>query len=263
VTELVVEVPGGRLHGCDEGDGDGEPVLLLHAGVTDSRVWEVTARLLVGAGYRVIRYDSRGFGRSTPSAAPFSLVADALAVLDAIGVPAAHLVGLSQGAATSVDLALRAPHRVHTLTLVAPGLSGYEWPRLPGFERRLAAAERDDAHGLALEIARLWAPISFDHTDDPEDLAAAVVREQAEVFMADEMEVAEPSALPRLGEITAPTLVVLGDRDVDAVAGIGRLLSDGIPGATLVTVTGADHILPLRAPDRLHALLVDHFRRAA
>jgi 3-oxoadipate enol-lactonase len=260
MADFEVPVPGGLLRGVD--DGTGQPVLLLHAGVTDSRVWEPTAALLVGAGYRAIRYDARGFGRSPVSAGPFSLVADALAVLDAVGVPAAHFVGLSQGAATSVDVALAAPHRVRTLSLIGPGLSGYEWPRLPGFERRLAAAERDDAHGLALEIARLWAPMSFAAgSDDALDPAARIVHEQAEGFMADELEVEEPSAIPRLGEITAPTLVVLGDRDLDAVAAIGRLLADRIPAARLVTLTGADHIVPLRVPDRLHVLLAAHLGR--
>ena len=259
MADFEVPVPGGRLRGVD--DGSGEPVLLLHAGVTDSRVWDTTVPLLVGAGYRAIRYDTRGYGRSPASAGSFSLVADALAVLDAVGVPAAHFVGLSQGAATSVDVALAAPDRVRTLTLIGPGLSGYEWPRLPGFARRLAAAERDDAHGLALEIARLWAPMSFEVAGaDPDDPAARIVREQAEAFMANEQEIEEPSAIPRLGEITAPTLVVLGDRDLDAVATIGRLLADRIPAARLVTLTGADHILPLRVPDRLHALLVPHLR---
>jgi pimeloyl-ACP methyl ester carboxylesterase len=259
VGEFTVDVPGGRLHGQD--DGTGEPVLLLHAGVTDSRVWETTAPLLASAGYRAIRVDNRGFGHSPRSDKPFSLVADAIAVLDALDLPAAHFVGLSHGAATSVDTALAAPARVRTLTLVAPGLSGYAWPPLPGVHRRIAAGERDDAYGLALEIARLWAPMSFDDSDNPTDPAAMVVREQASVFMCEEMEIDEPAATPRLGEIAAPTLVVLGDRDLAAVEQIGRLLAGEIPGARLVTLTGADHLLPLRIPDRLHALLLDHLRR--
>jgi pimeloyl-ACP methyl ester carboxylesterase len=259
MTDFVLEVPGGRLH--IEEAGSGEPVLLLHAGVTDSRVWDTTAPLLVSAGCRVIRYDARGFGRSPASERPFSPVADALAVLDATGVPAAHFVGLSQGAATSVDAALAAPHRVRTLTLVAPGLSGYGWPPLTGHERRLAAAEAGDMHGLALEIARLWAPMSFGTAIQPDDLASRIVREQAEGFMTGELEIDEPPALPRLGEITAPTLVVLGDRDLDTIDEIGRLLKDSVPGASLVTLTGADHLLPLRVPDRLHALLVDHLAK--
>jgi pimeloyl-ACP methyl ester carboxylesterase len=201
-------------------------------------------------------------------------VVDALAGLDATGVPAAHFVGLSQGAATAIDATLAAPHRVRTLTLVAPGLSGYGWPRLPGHERRLAAAESGDMHGLALEIAHLWAPMSFrsayppeDATaepadTEPEDFASRIVREQAEALMADDRAAEEPSALPHLAEITAPALVVLGDRDLEAVEQVGRLLAGTIPAATLVTLTGADHILPLRVPDRLHALLIEHLRRA-
>jgi 3-oxoadipate enol-lactonase len=262
MTEFTVEVPGGRLHADDTGSG--EPVLLIHAGVTDSRVWDATAPLLVAAGYRVISFDTRGFGRSAPSQGRFSQVADTLAVLDAAGVPAAHFVGLSHGAATSVDVAIATPDRVRTLTLVAPGLSGYRWPRLPGVERRIAACERDDAPGLAQEIARMWAPMSFDDgVSEPADLAGMVVQAQAAAFMCEGLDVEEPSAIPRLGEITAPTLVVLGDRDLDAIEQIGRLLADRIPGATLVTLTGADHVLPLRVPDRLHALLLDHLRASA
>jgi 3-oxoadipate enol-lactonase len=258
MTEFVLEVPGGRLQA--EETGAGEPVLLLHAGVTDSRVWDLTAPLLVSAGYRVIRYDARGFGRSPASGTPFSAVADALAVLDSVGAPTAHFVGLSQGAATAVDTALAAPHRVRTLTVVAPGLSGYEWPRLPGHEQRLAAVEYGDMHGLALEFARLWAPMSFGTGTEPDDFASRLVREQAEAFMADELAREEPSALPHLAKVAAPTLIVLGDRDLEAVEQVGRLLADTIPGADLVTLTGADHVLPLRVPDRLHALLVEHLR---
>lgn len=134
VTFIEVLVPGGMLRGEDAGSG--EPVVMLHAGGTDRRVWEPNADLLRNEGYRVIRCDMRGYGQSPPSEAPFSLVADALAVLDACGVDSAHFVGLSMGAATSVDLAIAEPSRVRTLTLVAPGLSGYEWGALRTDGRR-------------------------------------------------------------------------------------------------------------------------------
>jgi 3-oxoadipate enol-lactonase len=249
------DVDGGRIFA--EEAGTGEPVLLLHAGVTDRRVWDPVAPALVAAGYRTIRFDMRGYGRSLPPETPHSLVADALAVLDAAGIDAAHFIGVSQGAATSVDVALAHPRRVRSLTLVAPGLSGYLWPRLPGYERRLAAADAGDAHGLAVETARLWAPMSFPVGDDA---AARLVIDQAEQFMRDELEVAEPSALDRLGQIRVPTLVVLGDRDVDAITDIGNRLAAGIPGARLVTLDNADHLVPLRVPDRLTELVLAHLR---
>jgi 3-oxoadipate enol-lactonase len=259
VTELSVDQ--GRIFA--EATGTGEPVLLLHAGVTDRRVWDALLAPLTAAGYRVIRYDMRGYGKSAPPTQPHSLVADALAVLDAAGVDAAHFVGLSQGAATSVDTALAQPARVLSLTLVAPGLSGFDWPALPGVERRMAAAEAGDAHALAVEIARLWAPLSFPAGQKSalplsDDKAAHLVLDQVERFMRDELETEEPSAIPRLGEIGVPALVVLGDHDLEAIKRIGGLLAAGIPGARLVTLAGADHLLPLRVPEQLADLVVDH-----
>ena len=256
LTELPVD--GGDIHAEHAGTPGGEAVLLLHAGVADRRVWDDVIGPLAAAGHHVIRYDMRGYGRSAPATAPHSLVADALLVLDAAGVGSAHFVGLSQGAATSVDTAIAHPNRVRSLTLVAPGLSGYEWPRLPGFAERMAAAEAGDTHGLALAIAHLWAPLSFEKGDKQCDAAARVILDQAEHFMSDEQEIDEPSAIPRLNEIGVPTLVVLGDRDVDAITEIGRVLEQGIPGARTETLANADHMLPLRTPDRLVELLLEH-----
>jgi pimeloyl-ACP methyl ester carboxylesterase len=265
MRELTVD--GGRIYAEEHGAGD--PVLMLHAGVADRRVWSTIASAVAAAGYRVIIYDMRGFGRSAPPTEEHSLVADALAVLDAANAgatsagaagpgAAAHFVGLSQGAATSVDTALAYPERVRSLTLVAPGLTGYDWPQLPGFARRMAAAEAGDAHRLAVEIARLWAPMSF--TDDGclNDAASTIITDQAEQFMRDEKEIAEPSAVDRLGEISVPTLIVLGDLDVAPIADIGRHLAANIPDAVCETLPGADHMLPLRVPEQFTELLLAH-----
>jgi 3-oxoadipate enol-lactonase len=262
MREVIVD--DGRIYAEEVGTGD--PVLMLHAGVADRRVWSTIAPAVAAAGYRVITYDMRGYGRSAPPTAEHSLVADALAVLDsataadpAPPTPApAHFVGLSQGAATSVDVALRYPDRVRSLILVAPGLTGYDWPQLPGFVRRMAAAEAGDAHRLAVEIARLWAPMSFVDDRCLHDEAAQIIIDQAEQFMRDEMEVEEPSAVDRLGEITAPTLVVLGDTDVAPITDIGRHLAANIRGSVLETLPGADHMLPLRVPEQLTELLLAH-----
>jgi pimeloyl-ACP methyl ester carboxylesterase len=244
--------------------GQGDPVVLAHAGVTDRRIWDAAVPALVEAGYRVIRYDQPGFGRSPRPAGPHEPLADALEVLDAtVSVPV-HWVGLSAGGAIGVDVALAHPERIRSLALIAPGMSGYEWPELPGYEAREAAWERHDAKALALEILRLWGPMSFDdhanlRSDDP---AGAVVLEQGEWFLEDDEEIAAPPAEPRLGEIAVPTLVVLGDRDVEPITDIGHRYARGISGARVVTLTPADHLLPLRVPDQLHPLLIEHFARS-
>jgi 3-oxoadipate enol-lactonase len=263
VTLVELTVDQGRIYAEHAGRDGADAVLLLHAGVADRRVWDGVVQPLAAAGFHVIRYDMRGYGRSPEATEPHSLVADALLVLDAAGVDAAHFLGLSQGAATSVDTALAHPDRVRSLTLVAPGLSGYEWPRLPGFADRMAAAEAGDTHGYALAFAHLWAPLSFTGGATRCDAAARIILDQAEQFMRDEQEIEEPSAIPRLGEIGAPTLVVLGDSDVEPITAIGGLLSEGIPGARSETLTGADHMLPLRVPDKLVDLVLAHLRAAA
>jgi 3-oxoadipate enol-lactonase len=243
-----------------EVEGQGEPVVLAHAGVTDRRIWDEAVPALVAAGYRVISYDQPGYGLSPRPDGPHSLVAGALEVLDATGIESAHWVGLSAGAATGIDVALAHPQRIRSLALIAPGISGYDWPQLPGYDAREAAWERRDARGLAMEILRLWGPMSLaeDGQMRAGDPAATVVLDQAEWFLHDSEETDEPAAEPRLGEIAVPTLIVLGDRDVDPITDIGRRYEQGIAGARLVTLSPADHLLPLRVPDQLHPILLAH-----
>jgi 3-oxoadipate enol-lactonase len=247
-----------------EDDGSGEPVLLAHAGVTDRRVWDAAAPALVAAGYRVIRYDRPGFGRSPRPTGPHSPVTDALAVLDAAGVASAHWVGLSIGADIGVQVALARPARIRSLALIAPGMFGYDWPSMPGEEEQDAAYERGDAAGLALAILRMWAPMSFepDGTVRAGDPAVPTVLDQADWFLADDDEESPEPAEPRLGEIGVPTLIVLGDHDVAPITDIAQRYARGIRGARLVTLSPADHLLPLRVPDKLHPLLLEHLARA-
>ena len=246
------------LHIQDEGQGD--PVVLAHPGVTDRRIWDEAFPALVAAGYRAIRFDLPGYGLSPRPPRAHSLVTDALDVLAATGVESVHWVGLSQGAATGVDVALAHPERIRSLALIAPGMSGYRWPDLPGQDEREAAWQRRDGASLALEVLRLWGPMSFDTAGQlrPDDSAAAVVLDQADRFLRDEEDIEEPAAEPRLGEIAAPTLIVLGDRDIEPIADIGRRYAQGIRGARLVTLSPADHLLPLRVPDQLRPLLLEH-----
>jgi 3-oxoadipate enol-lactonase len=245
-----------------EDQGAGEPVVLAHAGVTDRRVWDLTVPALLDAGYRVIRYDAPGYGLSPLPPEPYSMVEIARRVLDQTRSGPVHWVGLSGGAATGADLALAEPSLVRSLSLVAPGISGYEWPSTHPLRAAMEAAyERGDGPGLAVEVLRRWGPMSFDAQGNVIDgLASRVVLDQAGWFMSDvDYELAEPSALDRLASIAVPTLIVLGDRDEQTITEIGNLYAAGISGSRLVTLAGADHLLPLRVPGELNALLLEHF----
>src|SRR6266545_7537422 len=122
--ETYLDVPGGQLY--VEEDGSGPPILLLHAGIANLRAWDAMVPGLTAAGFRAIRYDARGFGRSTTEDVSFSNRADAIAVLDALGVSRAALVGNSRGGQIAIDSALEFPDRVAALVTIGSGPGGFD-----------------------------------------------------------------------------------------------------------------------------------------
>src|SRR5712672_1954620 len=122
----MIAVDGGEVWSDDSG-GDRPPLVLLHPGVGDSRIWDPVLPALT-AKYRVIRYDARGFGQSPAPAVKFSLLRDLAAVLDHYGVQRAALVGCSQGGGSALGLVLDQPERVSALVLLCPGIPGFPFP---------------------------------------------------------------------------------------------------------------------------------------
>src|SRR5688500_19828546 len=121
----TLETNGARIH--YEVEGDGEPLVLIHAGVANLRMWDDQATALRDA-YRVIRYDTRGFGRTETDAVPFSNRADIAALLDHLGEASAHVLGLSRGGSIALDFTLEHPDRVPSLIVAAGGIGGYGPP---------------------------------------------------------------------------------------------------------------------------------------
>ena len=125
----MIAVDGGEVWADDSG-GDGPPLVLLHPGIGDSRIWEPVLPALA-ALYRVVRHDARGFGRSPAPTAKFSLLADLISVLGYYGLDRAAFVGCSQGGGSALGLTLEQPARVSALVLLCPGIPGYPWPEEP------------------------------------------------------------------------------------------------------------------------------------
>src|SRR6266702_4598540 len=143
--ELTVPVAGGHLWADDTG-GSGPALVLLHPGWGDSSIWLPMLDGLLPR-YRVIRYDTRGVGRSPAPGAPFSQLGDLDAVLDHCGVATAMLVGHSGGGSTAIGLALADPQRVRALLLLAPGGADYpgarEGPYFSGMNELVETGDRD------------------------------------------------------------------------------------------------------------------------
>ena len=127
---IWIDVPGGgRLAAQDEGDGP--PILLIHSAIVNRRSWDPVVPLLVAAGYRVIRYDMRGFGESTTDEVEYQPHADAVAVVDHFGLEKAAIGGNSMGGAFALDTVLERPDRFVAYIWVGAGIGGFDKPADP------------------------------------------------------------------------------------------------------------------------------------
>jgi 3-oxoadipate enol-lactonase len=235
-----------------EESGSGRPVVLLHEGVVDSRIWAPFLPL-VDDRLRTIRYDQRGYGRSPTWTGPYSVVDDLVSVLDAAGVEKAALVGTSRGGRIAIQAALERPERVSALVPVVSGLAGrpLDIEVTPEQEARWDAAEaRGDTAELAAIDMEIWAPMGVD------DELRAMFVENVEASNADDPAEETPSA-GRLDEIAVPTLVITAARDVPAINELGELLAREIPDARLAVIEEADHMVQWRAPEELARLVLE------
>jgi 3-oxoadipate enol-lactonase len=244
-VEVRVPVADGTLWAEDTG-GDGTPVVLVHADWTDSGIWSPLVPLLRDR-YRVIRYDLRGFGRSSRPTKPFTRLGDLLGLLDHFGIGDAVLVGHSGGGGTALGLAVQHPERVAALTLIAPGVHDYPWPANDPFYSEcgplIAAADRGELLRLGL---RIWAPAGAD------DAVTTMMRGAiSSWFEIGDLEEADPPGFARLGEIRVPTVMVLGGLEYPMVTEASRAIAARLEGSRTVLLPGADHLLPLRDPQLL------------
>ncbi len=257
----MVRVAGGELWAEDSG-GDGLPLVLLHPGVGDSTLWDPVLPALA-ARHRVIRYDARGYGRSPAPTASYSLPRDLLAVLDHFGLERAVLVGNSTGGATSIDLALTAPERVAGLALIVPAVSGYDLAGAELYRDMGRLAEAGDMEGIVRLGLSLWGRAGGG-TPEADPVGAAHFRAVLPAwFAAIGYLESEPAAVDRLGEITAPTALALGELDRPVVVEFNERMAAAIPGCRLVRLTGSDHYPTLREPEAVTRLIEELYDRAS
>ena len=239
-------------------------VLLLHAGIADSRMWQPQIDALEAAGYRVIAPDLRGFGERRLEPAPFSNVRDAEAVLDGPAV----VVGASLGGRVALELAVHRPDLIERLVLIAPGLPGWEWAddTRAGWAAEEAAYEAGDLETAAEESVRLWVDgpnrspeevdVGFRAAVTGMVLRSYELQEGAWEAGAREEDVLDPPVSGRLDEIQCPTLVVVGEHDVADMRAIAAHVAESIDDAQLVTVANAAHLPSLERAGEVNSLLL-------
>ncbi len=259
MTSTMVAVDGGGVWADDSG-GDGPPLVLLHPGVGDSRIWDLVLAPLT-ARYRVIRYDARGFGQSPAPTVKFSLLRDLVAVLGHYGVARAALVGCSQGGGSALGLALEQPERVPALVLLCPGIPGFPYPEEDEDDELEAEYERAHAAGdvdaLAGVMQQVWGAAGATPAVTEQLRSAARAS-----LSAGELELEDPPVFGRLGEITVPAALMVGDADYPPLVESNRQAAARIPGCEFLLVPGMDHLPPLREPGLVLGLTARTLARA-
>ncbi|HXJ65830.1 MAG TPA: alpha/beta hydrolase [Actinomycetota bacterium] len=253
---------GGRL--WIESRGDGPAALLLHSGLVDSRMFDSQMGSLANGGFRAVRFDFRGYGRSDRPDSAFSDPDDVVAVLDALELDRAALVGSSKGGAVALGMAVEHPDRVTALVLAGSGIPGHpDWsPRMRAIwdevDEAVKAGDLERAHELDMS------PWVLTLGEPSDDLIRAIGHDNAHVLTIDEeLETWPTEPLePRLHEISAPTLVAVGDRDIPEMLAIADLLAERIPNAEgPLVIEGADHLLPTRRPAEFDRAMLEFLGR--
>ncbi|WP_129662729.1 alpha/beta fold hydrolase [Phytoactinopolyspora endophytica] len=241
------------------------PVVLLHAGVADRRMWDSLWPALT-AERDVVRLDLRGFGESTVRPqGPLSHVDDVLDTLAVLSIEQCHVVGASFGAGVAVEVALLRPELMDSLLLCGPGgsLIAEMTPDLRAFiEAEDSAIARDDLDGAAEVNVAWWVDGTQREAGDVDPAVGGLVRQMqrqafevtAEWDDVDEIEL-DPPALDRLTEIRVRTLVLVGALDLDAIHDAARRVAAGIDGAHHVAWPGVAHLPSMERPDDFLALL--------
>ena len=254
--------------------GDGPAVVLVHAGICDSRMWDPQWTTFP-RDHRTVRYDQRGFGRSPLTPGPVADARDLAALLAGLGVERAALVAASYGGRVALELAVARPDLVELLVLAGASLPGHEWsPAVRDyFAEEEAALERGDLDAAVDASLRTW----VDGTGRPAGTVDPTVREavrrmqrrafELQLPFADneeeeEEEALEPDWPDRLGKAQVPALVLVGDHDQPDIHEMARRLARELPQARTATIAGAAHLPSMERPaefDRLAlAFLADH-----
>jgi 3-oxoadipate enol-lactonase len=254
--------PSSRVELWHEAAGEGDPpVLLLHAGICDARMWGPQRDALT-ARRRTIRCDLRGYGRSELAPEGFSHAGDVAALLERLGSAPAAVVGASFGGLVALDLALGRPDLVERLVLADAPLADHEWsPEVRAFfEREEELLEAGDVDAAVELNLRFWLDRSPGAAPELRERVGAMQRRAFELqlplwdYTEDELLAEGPSE--RLGELAVPALVVTGEHDVEDFVAIADRIAAGIADARRETIAGAGHLPSLERPEEFNELLL-------
>jgi 3-oxoadipate enol-lactonase len=242
--------------------GEGEPVVLIHAGVTDSRMWAFQINDL-SRHFKVIRYDMRGYGKSSLPDSIYDPNVDLSTLLDACGLPKANLVGISLGAMQAIDFTINYPDRVISLAISGPGMP--DWPmspeRLSKYLEFNRIVEEKGADGAIFTLLNdpFWSrTIPGERYPEARELFENILYENKKSFGVNwQLRKFTPGLKERLSEIKCPTLLFRPEHDGPLMVSISIAIQEKIDGIKIREVKDAYHLLNMEKPEEFNQAIIE------
>ena len=257
-TEKLVEIENGTLF--TRVYGSGKALVLIHGMATDHRLWTPQIEALA-ARFQVISYDMRGFGRSSRPDGPYRAEDDLACLLQQLGIPSAHLVGLSLGSSVATRFALSYPAMTGSLIIAGPVLQGFS--DAPDFMQALKSVW-GIAREQGIEAARTaWATLPLFSTLPSSSEWSSLLDNMITDYDGWHWQHRDPEIWPetmpadRLAEITAPTLIITGDQEMAGLVRAGTYMSEKINGCRTIKLEACGHVVNLEKPEEFNRAMIE------
>jgi pimeloyl-ACP methyl ester carboxylesterase len=262
MTAGYADLGDGKLY--YEIEGEGEPLVLCHAGFVDSRMWDGQWKAFT-QHYRVLRFDMRGFGKSDPVNGPVSRRQDLYCMLRKLGIERANVLGCSMGGEMVIDFALEHPEIVLSLVVVSGTPGGFEMQGETPSQvlEMLQAIEQGDLERVSELQISLWVDGIYRHPLQVEpqirQRAAEMNRTAVEngTWGKADAQPLNPPAVGRLTEINIPTLILAGSLDHPEVLRAADLLANRIQGAKKIILSDSAHVPNMEKPTEFNRIVLD------
>ncbi len=247
--------------------GEGEPLVLSHAGFVDSRMWDGQWQAF-SQHYHTLRFDMRGFGRSSPVEGPIDRRADLHRLLRHLGITRTVLVGCSMSGEIALDFTLEHPEMVAALVLVSALPGGFEMHGEPPHELLElieAMQQRDLERAVELEN-RLWIDGPFRQPGQVDPRLRQRAAEMSRIGLANDtfrkadygpVNPLQPPAAQRLGEVHIPVLIIAGALDNPELVRAAEVMAAGIPGAKKLILPGCAHLPNMERPEDFNRAVLE------
>lgn len=247
-----------------EVSGSGDTIVLIHGNGGDRRHWDDQFEAFT-KGHRVLRYDVRGFGRSSMpvEGVPYSHHDDLKALMEHLGIPQAHICGLSMGCGIAVDFVLAHPEMASSLIAVGPWAFGYHSPATDDLLSKLGELPnivREKGREAAMDY---WMDFEIYQQTFYKPSVAKRVKEIGYDYSfwyqlnESPLRRLDPPAAQRLSEIAMPTLIVTSEHDLEACVEVADYMEKHIPNSMKVVIQDAGHCMNMDKPDEFNRLVLE------